>query len=110
MPAQSRVEQILAMVALALLVFGCFFVLRPFLSAILWAVILCFSTWPAYTWMLRNIGSATVAAVAMTLLVGAIFVLPFVLVGPRLAQDAASATAAVKQLLQQGPPAPPDWT
>ena len=65
MPAQSRVEQILAMVALALLVFGCFFVLRPFLSAILWAVILCFSTWPAYTWMLRNIGSATVAAVAM---------------------------------------------
>ena len=52
----------------------------------------------------------TVAAVAMTVLVGAIFVLPFVLVGPRLAQDAASATAAVKQLLQQGPPAPPDWT
>jgi predicted PurR-regulated permease PerM len=110
MSAQSRVEQILAMVALALLVFGCFFVLRPFLSAILWAVILCFSTWPAYTWMLRNIGSATIAAVAMTLLVAAIFVFPFVLVGPRLAQDAASATTAVNFLLEQGPPAPPDWT
>ena len=110
MSAQSRVEQILAMAALALIAFGCFFVLRPFLSSILWAVILCFSTWPAYTWMLRNIGSAALAAVAMTVLVGAIFVLPFVLVGPRLAQDAASATAAVKQLLQQGPPAPPDWT
>ena len=70
MSAESRVEQILAMVALALLAFGCFFVLRPFLSAIFWAVVLCFSTWPVYTWILRNIGSATVAAVAMTLLVG----------------------------------------
>jgi predicted PurR-regulated permease PerM len=103
------VEQILALTALALLAFGVFVVLRPFLSAILWAVILCFSTWPAYTWLLRNIGSATVAAIAMTLVVASIFVLPFVLVGPRLAQDAASATAAVNQLIQQGPPAPPEW-
>ncbi len=110
MSSSRRVEQILALAALALLAFGVFFVLRPFLSAILWAVILCFSTWPAYTWLLRNIGSATAAAVAMTLLVAAIFVLPFVLVGPRLAQDASSATAAVNRLLEQGPPAPPDWT
>ena len=110
MSSMRRVEQILALAALALLVFGCFVVLRPFLSAILWAVILCFSTWPAYMWLLRNIGSATVAAVAMTLLAAIIFVLPFVLVGPRLAQDAASATAAVNLLLAQGPPAPPDWT
>ncbi len=109
MSSRRRVEQILALAALALLAFGCFFVLRPFLSAILWAVILCFSTWPAYTWLLRNIGSATIAAVAMTLLVAAIFVLPFVLVGPRLAQDAASATAGVNHLIEQGPPAPPDW-
>jgi predicted PurR-regulated permease PerM len=104
-----RVEQLLALAALALLAFGCFFVLRPFLSAILWAVILCFSTWPAYTWLVRNIGSATVAAIVMTLLVATIFVLPFVLVGPRLAQDAASATAAVNLLILQGPPAPPEW-
>src|SRR5574341_1987008 len=110
MSSRRRVEQILALAALALLAFGVFFVLRQFLSAILWAVILCFSTWPAYTWLLRNIGSATVAAVAMTLLVASIFVLPFVLVGPRLAQDAASATAAVNRLIEQGPPAPPDWT
>ena len=110
MSSRRRVEQILALAALALLAFGCFFVLRPFLSAILWAVILCFSTWPAYMWLLRNIGSAAVAAVAMTLLVASIFVLPFVLVGPRLAQDAASATAAVNRLIEQGPPAPPEWT
>src|SRR5262249_1786389 len=110
MSAQSRVEQILALAALALLVLGCFFVLRPFLSAILWAVILCFSTWPAYVWLLRNTGSATLAAVAMTGLVGAIFVLPFVLAGRRPAQAAARGTAAVKQLLQEGPPPPPAWT
>jgi predicted PurR-regulated permease PerM len=109
MPTGRRVEQILALTALALLVFGCFFVLRPFLTAILWSVILCFSTWPAYTWVVRNVGSPTIAAIAMTLLVASIFVVPFVLVGPRLAQDAASATAAVHQLIVKGPPAPPDW-
>jgi predicted PurR-regulated permease PerM len=110
MSPRRRVEQILALTALALLALGCFFVLRPFLSAILWAVILCFSTWPGYTWILRKVGSATIAAVAMTLLAATIFVLPFVLVGPRLAQDAASATAAMNQLIRQGPPAPPEWT
>lgn len=110
MSSRRRVEQVLALAALALLVLGCFFVVRPFLSAILWAVILCFSTWPLYTWILRNVGSTTLAAVAMTLLAATIFVLPFVLVGPRLAADAASATSAVNQLIEQGPPPPPEWT
>ena len=110
MPTGRRVEQFLALAALALLVLGCFVVLRPFLSAVLWAIILCFSTWPAYMWIVRNIGSTTLAAVIMTLVAASLFVLPFVLVVPRLAQDAASATAALNQLVEQGPPPPPDWT
>ncbi len=109
MPTSRRVEQIIALAALALLALGCFFVLRPFLSAILWAIILCFSTWPLYMWLLRNTGSANVAAVVMTVLVTAIFVLPFVLIGPGLAQDIVAVAGAVNRLLEEGPPAPPDW-
>jgi predicted PurR-regulated permease PerM len=109
MPTSRRVEQIIALAALALLAIGCFFVLRPFLSAILWAIILCFSTWPLYTWLVRNTSSTTVAAVAMTMLAAAIFVLPFAVIGPGLAQDIAAVAAAVNQLLEEGPPAPPEW-
>ncbi len=30
---------------------GCAFVLHPFFSAILWAAILVFSTWPVFEWL-----------------------------------------------------------
>lgn len=110
MPTSKRVEQIVALTALALLALGCFFVLRPFLSAILWAIILCFSTWPLYMWFLDKSGRATIAAIAMTILVAAVFVLPFVLIGPSMARDIGAAAQAVTQLLAQGPPAPPEWT
>jgi predicted PurR-regulated permease PerM len=109
MPLSSRVEQILALTALVLLAMGCFLVLRPFLSAILWATILCFSTWPLYTWFLGQTGRAAVAAVAMTLIVAVIFVLPFIVIGPPMARDIVAVATAVNRLLAEGPPAPPDW-
>ncbi len=109
MSSGRRVEQILALAALAFLALGVFFVLRPFLSAILWAIVLCFSTWPLYVWVLRNVRSATIAAVVMTSVVAAIFVLPFIVVGPPMAQDIAAVAAAMNQLLSEGPPPPPEW-
>ena len=45
---ENRFEQLARVAAIALLVVGCFFVLRPFLGAILFAGVLCFSTWPAF--------------------------------------------------------------
>ena len=43
-----RIEWIAAIVALMLLVAGCVLVLRPFFNAVLWAMVLTFSTWPLY--------------------------------------------------------------
>ena len=34
--------------AVAFLALGCLLILRPFISAGLWAAILCFSTWPLF--------------------------------------------------------------
>ena len=44
----TRFEQYARVVAVALLVFGCFLVLEPFLGAILFAGVLCLSTWPLF--------------------------------------------------------------
>jgi predicted PurR-regulated permease PerM len=106
----SRLEQILAMLALAVLAVGCILVLRPFWSSVMWAVILCFSTWPMYMWLDRVCqGRRNLAAALATLLVALVFVLPFAVVGPSMAEDVTDVAGKIIRILQQGPPPPPDW-
>ena len=104
------VEQILGMGALLLLGIGCIVVLWPFLSALIWAAVLCFSTWPIYTRLERHLGGRrTPAALLMTLLVAAVVVAPFAILVATLADSVATVAKAVNSLLEQGPPAPPSW-
>jgi predicted PurR-regulated permease PerM len=104
------VEQILGTGALALLGIGCIVVLWPFLSALLWAAVLCFSTWPVYVWLERMLrGRRTLAALVMTLLVALIVVAPFAIVVATLADSVASLVTAANRVLEQGPPSPPAW-
>jgi hypothetical protein len=74
MNSENRLEQIAGMSVLLLLVVGCFVVLRPFVSALLLALILSYSTWPIYAWLERLLkGRRGLAAILMTLLVAAVF-------------------------------------
>jgi predicted PurR-regulated permease PerM len=107
----NRLEQILAMLALAVLAIGCILVLWPFWSSVIWAVILCSSTWPLFMWLdaqfmgrRRNLSAALA-----TLLMAFIFVLPFAIVGPSLAHDVTIVVREITGLLQKGPPEPPTW-
>ena len=67
----SRLEQYARVVAMALLAIGCFFVLQPFLGAILFAGILCLSTWPFYVGLRARLGGRSwlAAVILVTLLV-----------------------------------------
>ena len=110
MGSQERIEQIVVIALLVLLAVGCFVVLRPFLSALLWALILSFSTWPLHAALVRRLhGRRTLAATLMTLLVAAIFILPLVAVGTGLADSVATVAGIAGTLLEQGPPGPPAW-
>jgi predicted PurR-regulated permease PerM len=44
MGSQERIEQIVVIALLLVLAVGCLTVLRPFLSALLWALVLSFAT------------------------------------------------------------------
>ena len=44
----QKIERNLGWVVVLLLLAGCLLVLRPFVSALLWAVVLCVSSWPVY--------------------------------------------------------------
>jgi len=110
MGSQERIEQIVVVVLLLILAIGCLTVLRPFLSALLWALILSFATWPLHAWLVGRLrGRRTLAATLMTLLVAAIFILPLAAVGTGLADSVTKVVGMLGVLLDEGPPGPPDW-
>ena len=99
----QRIDRIVAIATAILLTAGCIVVLYPFVSALLWAVILCFVTWPTFLWGVRRLGGRrTLAATLMALLVAALLVAallvaPFVAVGLSLADNVSHLTAVISQ-------------
>ena len=106
----SKLESSLGWIVLFILLAGCLLVLRPFLSALLWAVVLCSSSWPVYARLLRSLGNRrTLAALMMTLGMILIILLPFLIIGATLADNVQDFSAAAKKMIQDGPPAAPAW-
>ena len=103
-------DKIIALVALALLIIGCAAVLWPFLTVLVWAMILSFSTWPVYAYFRRLVGGrATLAATLMTLLVTLVLLAPFAVVVAGLAENADELAEMAQKLMREGLPDPPEW-
>jgi predicted PurR-regulated permease PerM len=96
-----------AVVVLGLL---CLLVLRPFISAALWAAILCFTTWPLFLSLETLLGGRrTLSALIATLLLAAVIVVPVAILGATLADNISALITATQKLIHEGPPGPPDW-
>ena len=68
MNRSELVDRALGLGLFVLVLAGCFIILRPFLSAIIWAAVLTFSTWPIYKRLKSFLGGrSTLAAAIMTL-------------------------------------------
>jgi len=105
-----RAEQILKTVAGAVLLVACLAVIFPFLTDVLWAIVLCFSTWPLYARLLvLTRGRRTLAAMLMTLAILLVFVTPFAVIAVSLSDDVPRAADSVRAFLDAGPPQPPAW-
>jgi len=106
----SGVERKIAGFLLIVLFAGCLLVLLPFVSALLWAVVLCVSTWPVYRRLLKWLGDrGALAAGMMALAMILIVLLPFVVVGSSLGDSIQNVTTAVQRWTASGPPPPPAW-
>ena len=106
----TRLERIISGVVVLLLVGGCLLVLRPFVSALLWAVILSFSSWPIYRRLLKLVrGRRTLAALIMTIAMILVVFLPFVIIGAAVSDNVRDLTTAARSWTETGPPAPPTW-
>lgn len=103
-------ERILGLTAVALVAIGCMLVLRPFVSALLWASILCFSTWPLFERLKRAMGGRKGrAAGVMVLAISALLIVPFVLVGTHLADNLKVVLEWFRDFQSEGLKPPPDW-
>lgn len=105
-----KLEPLLGGVALLLLLFGCFFVLRPFMTALMWAMILTYSLHPlqrSFTRWFR--GSRTLAACFVTLTMTAILAGPIVLIGFSIAQDGKDLANATRTWFMAAPEQAPAW-
>jgi predicted PurR-regulated permease PerM len=107
---QRTIEQIAGIALIAAIVMGCVLVLRPFISAILWASILCFATWPVHELLLRWLrGRRNLAAGIMTALLSLVLIIPFLVVGLTLTDNIRGAMAQFDTYRETGIPGPPAW-
>ncbi len=110
MVTEKRIEQIVQVSAIVLLVVGCLAVLQPFLGAILAAAILCFSTWPVYRFIEDWTGGRRwLAALAMTLLILLVLVVPLALIALSFSDDVPHLVENARELFARGLPGPPQW-
>jgi predicted PurR-regulated permease PerM len=93
-----------------MLIAGCYLVLQPFLTALVWAAILCTTTWPLYLRLHARLGKRDAfAALAMVLLLSLLMLAPFIVVGATIADNAERMATWGRQILAAGPPEAPAW-
>ncbi len=107
---QQKIEQIAGLALIGAIVIGCWFVLQPFVLAILWAAILCFATWPLYELLLKWLrGRRNLAAGLMTVLLLLVIFVPFFVVGLTFTDNIQSAMEWIKTHREASFPPPPAW-
>ena len=101
---------LLAVVAIAGLIAASFWVLRPFLPAVIWAVMIVVATWPEMRWVERRLWDRRSLAVAvMTVTMLALILVPIGLAVTTLIDRADDIAAWTRSLVGLSLPGPPAW-
>ncbi len=107
---QERIEQIAGLALIGAIVVGCGFVLRPFVSSILWAAVLCFATWPLHERLLKLLrGRRNLAAAVMAIVLLLVLFIPFFIVSLTFTDSIRTAVEWLNVRRQAGLPPLPQW-
>lgn len=108
MPQQF--DRLIRIAAITVIAGGCFLVLRPFVAAILFAAIVCTTTWPVFSWLRRALGDhPTTAALLLICVMVAVVIVPMVMLAGALAQYTGTIVEYVRSTFAEGTPALPAW-
>jgi predicted PurR-regulated permease PerM len=103
------VKSTMLIVLISALLAACFWVVRPFLPALIWASMIVIATWPLVIIVQDKVKSRRLAVLIMIGLLVLIFVIPFTLAVGTIVENAPQLTALGKQLTSFKIPPPPDW-
>ena len=107
---EKRFQFFAQLTLIFLLVVGCFWVLKPFLAAILLAGVVCISTWPLYVALLHRLkDKPNIAALTMTISLTVVIIFPLALVAYTLAENVTTFYEGIKGAVETGQLNPPSW-
>lgn len=110
MISRQTVEHAIGIAILALIAVGTFLVLRPFLSAVIWAAVLTFSTWPLFTRFADLLGGRrSLAAALMVCAAVCVLLLPLAALALSMGDEVSRLGAVLRQWLDSGLPPLPPW-
>ncbi len=103
-------DRLLAQILLLVLLGACLWVLTPFVTALFWAAVLAFASWPVMRFLTRVLkGNASLAAGLLTSGWVLIVAGPLVWLGFNIADHIRNATELIKNLRVTGLPDAPEW-
>lgn len=103
-------DRLIAQLLILGLLVACLWVLTPFLSALFWAAVLAFATWPVMRGLTRALnGNAILAASLLTGLWVLLVAIPLVWLGLNIADYIRDGMELVKNLRVTGMPEEPEW-
>ncbi len=103
-------DRLLVQILLLALLGASLWVLAPFWSALFWAAVLSFASWPVMRWLTRVLkGRQSVAAGLLTGVWIVLVAVPLVMLGFNLADHIRDGTAMLKDFQVDGLPPPPAW-
>jgi len=109
-PLRTKLEQNLSWGILALLAIGCLLIVWPFATALLWAAVLSYATWPLYQRLLALLrGRRALAAFLLSAAMVLAVLLPIGIVGLTLGENVRELATATRRWLDEGLPAAPQW-
>jgi len=107
---EQRILQIVQLTAIAVIAVSCYLVLRPFFSAILFALVVCISTWPIYLRLRKLVRErSSLAALLMIVLLMLVVIVPTALLAASLVDNVTTMVNTTKTFLENGTDSPPVW-
>jgi len=109
-PSHDLTRTFLVILILAALLVASLWTLKPFLSALIWATTIVVATWPLLVGVERLMGGHRTPAVAlMTIVIAAVFVVPFGMAVAVLLDLVVQGVELTRGALERGLPPLPHW-
>ena len=103
------VKNIIVVALIGALLLGSFWIVKPFLPALIWASMIVIATWPLLVIVEKKVMGRRPAVMVMMGLLILVFVIPFTLALGTIVDNAPQLTSLGKQMANFQVPAPPDW-